>query len=188
MIRSFIALELPPDLKSRMEELQRALRRTDADVKWVRPEGVHLTLKFLGYIRPEDVERVSLAVGPVVSAWEPFQVRLKGMGGFPSSRSPRVVWVGVDLGKEQVQSLQEAVEKKTAELSFPSEKRAFSPHLTLGRVRSPRGRADLARALEEQKESEVGTFRASEVFLFRSELKPTGAVYTKLRSFEMKRG
>ncbi len=187
MIRSFIAIEIPPDLKSRMEELQRDLRRTDADVKWVRPEGVHLTLKFLGYIQEEDVERISQAVGPVVSAWEPFEVSVKGMGGFPSSRSPRVVWVGVERGKEQLQSLQQAIETKTAELSFPSENRPFSPHLTLGRVRSPRGKAALARALEEHKEAEVGGFRADEVFLFRSELKPTGAVYTKLRNFEMKK-
>ncbi len=185
-IRSFIAIEVPPDVKSRMDDLQRELRRTDADVKWVRPEGIHLTLKFLGYIHPEDVERISEAIRPVVSAWEPFEIRIQGMGGFPSSRSPRVLWVGIDRGKDLVHSLQQSIDQKTAELSFPSENRPFSPHLTLGRVRSPRGRTGLAQALEANKEAQVGTFRASEVFLFRSELKPSGAVYTKLREFRMK--
>jgi len=185
-IRSFIAIEIPQSLKARIEELQKGLRRTEADVKWVSPQGIHLTLKFLGNIRQEDVERISQAVGPIVSAWEPFEVRIQGMGRFPSSRNPRVIWVGLDQGKENVHSLQQAIEGKTGELSFPPEGRPFSPHLTLGRVRSPRGRMALAQALEKNKEVEVGTFRVNEVFLFQSELKPTGAVYTKLRDFRMK--
>ncbi len=184
-IRSFIAIEIPQALKSRIEELQRELRRTDADVKWVRPEGIHLTLKFLGSIRQEDVERISQALAPVISAWEPFEVRIHGMGGFPSNRNPRVIWVGLERGKGEVHSLQQVLERKLVELSFPPENRPFSPHLTLGRVRSSRGKSALAQVLEKHKETEVGNFRAREVFLFRSELKPSGAVYTKLWDFSM---
>jgi 2'-5' RNA ligase len=185
-IRSFIALEIPPALKSRLEELQRELRRIDADVKWVRSEGIHLTLKFLGSIRKEDIEKISLAVGPLISGWEPIEVGIRGMGCFPSTRNPRVVWVGIDRGKSEVSSLQRAVEKGMRELSFPPENRPFSPHLTLGRVRSPQGKVALARVVEDNKDAEVGTFLAQGVFLFQSELKPSGAVYTKLREFEMK--
>ena len=185
-IRSFIAIEVPQALKSRIGELQGELRRTDADVKWVRPEGNHLTLKFLGSIRQEDVEKISQAIAPVISACEPFEIRIHGMGGFPTSRNPRVVWVGLDRGKGEVHSLQQAIERKLAELSFPPENRPFSPHLTLGRVRSSRGKAALVQVLERHKEVEVGNFRASEVFLFRSELKPSGAVYTKLKNFPMR--
>jgi 2'-5' RNA ligase len=187
-IRSFIAIEIPQILKSKIEELQRDLRRTGADVKWVQPQGIHLTLKFLGNIRPEDVERVSQALEPIISAWEPFEARIHGMGGFPSSRNPRVVWVGLDRGKGEVRALQQAIEREMAGLSFPPEGRPFSPHLTLGRVRSSRGKAALAQALDRQKDAEIGTFRAGEVFLFRSELKPTGAVYTKLGDFPMRAG
>ncbi len=185
-IRAFIAIEIPQALKSSIEELQREIRRTDADVKWVRPEGIHLTLKFLGSIPQEDVKRISRALIPVISAWEPFEVRIHGMGGFPSTRNPRIVWVGLDRGKGEVHSLQQAIERQLAELSFPPEDRPFSPHLTLGRVRSSRGKSALGQVLEKHKEMEVGNFPASEVFLFQSELKPSGAVYTKLQNFRMR--
>jgi RNA 2',3'-cyclic 3'-phosphodiesterase len=182
-IRSFIAIEIPSPLKGRMEEIQRQLRGTDADVKWVRPEAIHLTLKFLGSIRQEDVERISQALVPVVAGRESIDVRVQGMGCFPNARNPRVVWLGVDQGEEALASLQRAIEQKMAELSFPAEDRPFSPHLTLGRVRSPRGRVGLSRALEKHQGVEIGTFQAQEVILFRSELRPSGAVYTKLREF-----
>jgi 2'-5' RNA ligase len=186
-IRSFIAVEIPPGLKSRMDELQRELRRTEADVKWVRPEGIHLTLKFLGSIHPDDVERISQSIAPAIAGWEPFEVRVQGMGCFPNPRNPRVVWLGMDRGKEILTSLQQAVEKNAAELSFPPEDRPFSPHLTLGRVRSARGRGELARAIEKHRGTEVGTFQVREVFLFRSELFSSGAVYTKLREFPLRK-
>ena len=186
-IRSFIAVEVPQAVKSRMDELQREIRRTEADVKWVRPEGIHLTLKFLGSIRQDDVERISQSIAPTIAGWEPFEVRVQGMGCFPNPRNPRVVWLGMDRGKETLTSLQQAVEKKMAELSFPPEDRPFSPHLTLGRVRSARGKGGLARAIEKHREAEVGTFQVREVFLFRSELHPSGAVYTKLGEFLMRK-
>ena len=98
-IRSFIAIEVPQALKSRIEELQRELRRTDADVKWVRPEAIHLTLKFLGSIPQEDVEKISRALAPVISAWVPFEVRIHGMGGFPRAGIPGSY--GLDLTGEK---------------------------------------------------------------------------------------
>ena len=152
----------------------------------MRPEGIHLTLKFLGSIRQEDVERISQAIAPIVSLWEPFEIRLHGMGGFPSNRNPRVIWVGLDRGKGELHSLQQAIERELAGLSFPPEGRAFSPHLTVGRVRSSRGKSALVELMEKYREVEIGNFLAGEVFLFRSELKPSGAVYTKLKHFPMR--
>ena len=184
-IRSFIAIEIPPPLKSRMEEIQRELRRTDADVKWVRPGAIHLTLKFLGLIRQEDVERISQALTPIVADGESFEVRVQGMGCFPNPRNPRVVWLGVDQGREALASLRGAIEKRMAELSFPPEDRPFSPHLTMGRVRSPRGRVGLTQAIEKHQGVPIGSFQAQEVILFQSELRPSGAVYTKLKEFPM---
>jgi 2'-5' RNA ligase len=184
-IRSFIAIEVPHAVKSRIEELVRDLRGTGADVKWVRPEGIHLTLKFLGSIQPEDSERIAQAITPVGDGWAPFEVRVQGMGCFPNPRNPRVVWLGVDRGKDSLLSLQQNVEKKMAELSFPPEGRPFFPHLTLGRVQSLRGKGNLSQAAESYKTVEVGIFQAREVILFRSELKPSGAVYTKLKEFPM---
>jgi 2'-5' RNA ligase len=184
-IRSFIAIEIPQPLKARLGELQRELRRTEADVRWVRPEGVHLTLKFLGSIGTEVQERLALAIAPVVSAWSPFDLRIHGLGCFPSSRNARVLWVGIAQGGTEASSLQKAVEDKSAEMGFQPEARPFQPHLTLGRVRSPKGRGLLAEAIENHKDAEVGIFRASEVYLFKSELRPSGAVYTKLQTFPM---
>jgi 2'-5' RNA ligase len=184
-IRSFIAIEIPQPLKARLGELQRELRRTEADVRWVRPEGVHLTLKFLGSVSTEVLEKLFLAIAPVVEAWSPFDLRIHGLGCFPSIRNARVLWVGIAQGGAEASSLQKAVEDKSAELGLQPEARPFQPHLTLGRVRSPKGRDLLAEAIESHKDAEVGTFRASEVYLFKSELRPSGAVYTKLQTFPM---
>jgi 2'-5' RNA ligase len=184
-IRSFIAIDIPEPLRAKMEELQRGLKRADADVRWVRPEGIHLTLKFLGSIREEDVEKLALVIGPAISSWAPFELRIHGLGGFPSSRNPRIVWVGIDRGSAEASSLQKAIENQATEAGFPPEPRAFKAHLTLGRVRSSKGKGSLTQAIENHRDAEIGTFWANEVHLFKSELKPSGAIYTKLRTFPM---
>jgi len=185
-IRSFIAIEIPQPLQARMGELQRELKRVEADVTWVRPGSIHLTLKFLGTVSVEVLEKVSLAVSPVIATWEPFDLRIHGLGCFPSSRNPRVLWLGVDRGIEQISPLQEVIEKKTLEESFLPEPRPFTPHLTIGRVRSFKGKGALTQAIEAHKNIEIGAFRAKEVFLIKSELTPSGAIYTKLKTFPMR--
>ena len=184
-IRSFIAIEVPWPLQARMGELQQELKHLAADVKWVRPGGIHLTLKFLGTVPKETLEKIALAVSPVISSKEPFDLRIYGLGCFPSSRNPRVFWLGIDRGSEEVSSLQETIEKKTAAISLPSERRLFTPHLTIGRVRSLKGKGALAQAIETERNIEIGAFQAKEVILFQSELNPAGAVYTKLKTFPM---
>ncbi len=184
-IRSFIAIEVPQPLLARMGELQRELRRMEAGVNWVRPEGIHLTLKFLGSISAAELEKIAQAIAPVVAAWNPFELRIHGLGCFPSSRNPRVIWVGIDRGGGEASSLQKVIEDKAAEVGFPPEGRPFKPHLTLGRVRTPIGRSSLIQVMEKHKDVEIGTFPAHEVYLFKSELKPSGAVYTKLQTFPM---
>ncbi len=185
-IRSFIAIEVPGPLQARMGELQQELKKFESDIKWVRPENIHLTLKFLGTVPKEILEEVSLAVSPVILQVEPFELRLYGLGGFPSSRNPRVLWVGIDQGWEPVSFLQEAIEKKTAALSFPSERRSFKPHLTIARVRSLKGKGGLTQAIEERQKVEIGVFQAKEGILFQSKLTPAGAIYTKLKTFPMR--
>ncbi len=185
-IRSFIAIEVPSSLQTRMGELQKELKNRETDIKWVRPGSIHLTLKFLGTVPREILEKVSLAVSPVILKEEPFDLRLYGLGCFPSSRNPRVLWVGIDRGCEQISSLQEAIEKKTSALSFPSERRPFRPHLTIGRVRSLKGRNRLIQAIEKNQTMEIGVFQAKETILFQSELTPAGPIYTKLKTFPMR--
>jgi 2'-5' RNA ligase len=185
-IRSFIAIEVPEPLQARMGALQQELKKFEPDIKWVRPGNIHLTLKFLGTVPKEILEKVSLAVSPTVLQAEPFDLRLYGLGGFPSSRNPRVLWVGIDQGWQPISSLQKAIEEKTAALSFPSERRPFKPHLTIGRVRSLKGKGGLPQAIEERQKVEIGAFRAKETILFQSKLTPAGAIYTKLKTFPMR--
>ena len=185
-IRSFIAIEIPQQLQTRIGELQKELKRSEADVRWVRPENIHLTLKFLGTVSRESPEKIAEAIAPLVAAWKPFDLRIQGLGCFPSTRNPRVLWVGIERGKEEVCSLQKAIENKSAEAAIPEEIRPFQPHLTLGRVHSPKGKYGLTQAVEKLKDAEVGSFQASELFLFKSDLRPSGAVYTKLKTFPMK--
>jgi 2'-5' RNA ligase len=184
-IRSFIAIEVPQPLLARMGELQRELTRMEAGVNWVRSEGMHLTLKFLGSISAEEVEKIARAIAPVVAAWNPFELSIHGLGCFPSSRNPRVIWVGIDRGGGEASSLQKVIEDKATEVGFPPEGRPFKPHLTLGRVRTPIGRSAFIQVMEKHKDVEIGSFQAREVYLFKSELKPSGAVYTKLQTFPM---
>jgi len=184
-IRSFIAVEVPEPLRAKLDEVQRDLKRTDADVRWVRPESIHLTLKFLGSVTGEELEKLAGVVAPIVSSWVPFEVHLHGLGCFPSTRNPRIVWVGIEQGSVEALSLQKAVENQAADVGFPPETRSFKPHLTLGRVRSSRGKGSLAQTVEDHRDVEIGSFRVNEVYLFKSELKPSGAVYTKLQTFPL---
>ena len=185
-IRSFIAIEIPPWALAQIGQLQEELRHLKADVQWVRPENIHLTLKFLGAVSEEVLEKITLALSPVLSSRELFDLHIRGFGCFPSSRHPRVLWLGIDRGTEQISPLQEAIEKKAAELSFSPERRPFTPHLTIGRVRSFQGKGALAQAIETHKNIEIGSFRAKEVFLYQSELTPSGAIYKKLKIFPMR--
>jgi RNA 2',3'-cyclic 3'-phosphodiesterase len=185
-IRSFIAIEIPEPIRQRLGDLQEKLRQASADVKWVRPEGIHLTLKFLGNISLPDVERLAQSLSSVIGTQESFDLRIVGLGGFPNDRNPRVIWVGLDRGAEKACSLQRVIEEETRKARFPSENRAFQPHLTLGRVRSSKGRDALAQMVAMHKSVEIGAFSAEAVYLFKSELKPSGAVYTKLETFPLR--
>jgi 2'-5' RNA ligase len=184
-IRSFIAIEVPSSLLTQIGQLQEELRRTQADVKWVRPESIHLTLKFLGPVSEEALDKLSLAISPLIASRETFNLRIHGLGCFPSIRNPRVLWVGIDRGVEQISPLREAIERKAVELSFSPELRPFTPHLTIGRVRSSKGKEILAQAIETRKNIEIGAFQAEEVFLIKSKLTPSGAIYTRLKTFPM---
>jgi 2'-5' RNA ligase len=177
VIRTFICIEIPQSIKDRINSLQEILRQIDAQISWTKPSNIHLTLKFLGGIEPARIERVKKALERAANGIAPFEVAVSGSGCFPSARNPRVLWVGFSNVPERLQQLYSNIEDELAREGFEREKRKFSPHLTIGRIRTPHNAARVAEALIASGfESEV--FRVTDVILMRSDLKPTGSIYT----------
>ncbi len=185
-MRTFIAIEMTSDIKAGMKELQDKLRASGADVAWTRPDGVHLTLKFLGEVDAATVDSLGAALEEAVKGTAPFTLDVRGTGVFPTPKSPRVVWLGLEGGIEALAALYEKVEAVCERLGFRREGRPFKPHVTLGRVKSLRGRESLMKALAGFEKVELGTIEADVVSVMKSELRPSGAVYTEMRRIELK--
>ena len=175
-IRTFICIEIPEGHKTQIAELQRELNQIDSQVSWVKPNNIHLTLKFLGPVAPSRIAKVQRGVERAASSCSPFEVRVASTGCFPSPRSPRVLWVGLSLST-QLKQLHQAIEDELALAGFARESKPFSPHLTIGRVRAPRGAAEVAQRLVASG-FDAETFSANEIIVMRSDLNPSGSVYT----------
>ena len=179
--RSFIAVELSTEIAEGVRRIQAGLRERTTGVSWVRPEGIHLTLKFLGEVDPDRIEGIASTAEECIKGIGPFTIGIRGCGGFPNPRNPRVIWIGVDDPGGELKELQARVEQGMEEMGFTREGRGYTPHLTIGRLRSGKGKGEVAQALEATKECDLGTMAVREICLFRSQLKPTGAEYTKLK-------
>jgi 2'-5' RNA ligase len=184
MMRLFVAVNLPSEIRDRLTAAQDRLRRAQADVSWVRAENIHVTLKFLGETEEKRLERIRPALAEVARAGTPFSMEVSAVGSF-GGRIPRVVWVGVGDGAESLIQLAGRVEAALARVAFPKERRGFTAHLTLGRVRSPRNAEALLAALQEFHAEKFGTLAATQFELMQSELRPTGSVYTVLDRFPL---
>ncbi|MFZ6018163.1 MAG: RNA 2',3'-cyclic phosphodiesterase [Chloroflexota bacterium] len=188
LIRAFIAIELSPPIQKQLEQIVLDLQQTGSrHVNWVRPENIHLTLKFLGESRPDELDRLSAEIRPIASAARPIELKIHGLGAFPNFKRPRVIWVGVQAPPSLIR-LQQALEDAAEKIGYPREERPFSPHLTLGRVNREASPAELARLGETIAQKPVGTLgsmTASQLILFRSVLKPAGAIYTPLAHFPL---
>lgn len=184
-MRLFVAIDLTPELHAALTELVRALEPATDAVRWVKPEGMHLTLKFLGETPQEKLEAISARLAAVHIA-EPVEMRFRRLGFFPNERQPRVFWVGIEA-TPNLAELAAQVETELAALGFPREKRAFVPHLTLGRFRAPDRRGRLQESIRDFAEREFGRLTATEFFLYQSQLLPRGAEYRQLARFEFVR-
>lgn len=184
-MRTFIALELPQELIAQVKEVQEQLKDAIAGVKWVTPQGVHLTLKFLGEISEDMVKQVEKVVQPVTQGYPPFLLRIKGVGGFPDLRRPRVIFLGVEQGALEVKALEEGLARALEGIGFPREKRPFSGHFTFGRVKEGKAGRELAEKLAPYQEFQLEPFMVGAVTLFKSELRPSGAIYTRLNQFPL---
>lgn len=178
MIRVFIAIELSSEIRQRLGETISHLKRDAPRVRWVPPENLHLTLKFLGDTPEEELPSVFAAVDELAASVSPFFLEIQGVGCFPHLRAPRVIWAGCGEGTEEVQRLARQVEDAFYELGFGRERRPFHPHITLGRVNLPRDAASLS--LEEEIDRMFGALSIESITVFMSTLKKSGAEYAAM--------
>ena len=184
-LRTFIAVDVPDSVRDALAEYQKYLKRPDADIKWVRPQSIHITLKFFGDVDSASVDEIGRSMAVGCEGVEPFRISIGGVGAFPNCHRPRVIWAGVSEGGGQLTALADRIDTQLSRLGFPREKRRFSAHLTLGRVKSPQGVQSVIDAMQ-KKPLDAGFFTTDEVILMKSDLQPTGAVYTVLRSYQLK--
>jgi 2'-5' RNA ligase len=179
MIRAFVAVDLPDETKEKLSRAIEILRPINRGVRWVRPDGMHLTLKFLGDIPEEIVRPMSSDLDAAASTIPPLNLALAGLGAFPDTLRPRVVWVGLTGDIQGIKDLALYVDRACASHGIPMERRPFSPHITLGRLRMPS-------MLDLRVEPVNGGFEASEIVLYKSELSRGGARYTALHRSGLK--
>ncbi len=184
-MRLFIAIEIPDDVKKLMAEAQAKLKGPAVDAGWTRPEGIHLTLKFLGEVPELRAPEIVTALSGAIKGTAGFRIDIAGAGAFPNPKNARVVWVGVSGETDKLAKLQVVVEDAMIGLGFPREDRAFTPHLTLGRIKYIRSRNAWLKALEEIKDIKLPSFDVHAVSLMKSELKRSGAVYAELGRIEL---
>lgn len=185
-LRTFIAIELDEEVRAGLSRVQGKYKRQapPGSVKWVAPEAIHLTLKFLGDTPVSQVSKVADALARACEGIPPFDVSVEGRGCFPNTRRPRVIWVALrEVGSHHLPRLQAAVEQHVAPLGWPTEERGFSPHLTLGRVSRNAGssaEAAIGQMVEKSVVEQIAVQRVSAVHLIKSDLRPAGPIYTQL--------
>jgi RNA 2',3'-cyclic 3'-phosphodiesterase len=185
-IRSFLALELPPQIKQELLRIHEVLKRSSLEVRWVRPEGIHLTVVFMGDVQEASIPPIIKMIGEVCSYYGPFPVALRSMGCFPNSRNPRVLWVGVESDRGRMSRFRDGLQEILLPFGIRTEKRDFRPHLTLGRFKRPGKVKSELEALLLKHGGLTSPFSSlNELILFRSDLKPGGAVYTKMKLWQL---
>ncbi|MGE5560322.1 MAG: RNA 2',3'-cyclic phosphodiesterase [Chloroflexota bacterium] len=177
-IRSFLALDVPASVRASLAAVTARLASSEADVKWVETRNLHLTVKFLGDVPPERLPRLQESMTELAAAQTPFQLTISGLGAFPSLTEPNVIWAGLAAGTSELTALWKRVEEHCARIGFARERKPFSPHLTLGRQRSAYRQTALTEAIRAAADTSFGVVPVSGMTLYRSDLRPTGPVYT----------
>lgn len=187
-IRSFIALELFDEAHAELSRIIESLKKAGADVKWVNAKAIHLTLKFLGSVPEEKIAKIGERIGKIAKNQTPFDIVLKDIGVFPNWDYARVLWVGLESeGANRVKEIANEVETAMTSEGFEKEKRAFSPHLTIGRIRSAKNKKELEQTSLSVKVQPISS-HISKIILFKSQLTPNGSIYTPLHVAELEKG
>ncbi len=185
MVRTFLAINLPDREKHKLSEAVERWRRYKAAVRWTPASRMHLTLKFLGEVEEQRIEAICEACRNVAKAWQPFELKTTVTGVFPTVKRPRILWVGLtSISQGRLQELQQAVEQGLENLGFPREEKAFSPHITVGRVKSGR---NIGALMKDFMGHEPGgtAFSCDHFSLYSSTLTPRGPIYKELERFSL---
>ncbi len=186
-MRLFIACPVPEEIKKKIANLEGGFRGSNADVKWVRPESIHLTLKFLGEVNEDKIPEINNRISKAIEGFSVFHAVVEKIGVFPDWRRIRVVWVGIEDGQKELKELSNRIEDKMASIGFKKEKRGFTAHITIGRVRSGKGIDRLTDMVREKSEVSLGIIQINEVLLMKSMLRPEGASYECVERFNLDR-
>jgi 2'-5' RNA ligase len=184
-IRAFLALDLPEDVTCFLGNISNRLKQSRADVRWVNPTSIHLTLKFLGNIIGAQIPDIETALRPIFSSQSPLQIEISDIGAFPNLRQHRVVWVGVSDTSGRLVKMVSLIEDAFDRLGFQRESRSFNPHLTLGRTKSNRDKERLVDLINSMNPTPSITFVADRATLFQSILEPAGPRYKALSVFNL---
>ena len=182
-MRTFVAIDLPAEIRRKITQLIGQLQPTTTQVRWTRAEGLHVTLKFIGEIAPEKIAEVTNRLA-LIRAGAPISLAVRGAGYFPNERAPRVIWLGVEAGPD-LPALAAQVEEALQTLGIPKENRPFAAHLTLGRLKVPDKVPVLQEVLRRQGPLDFGSFTAAEFFLYESQLSPGGSLYRRIARFAL---
>ncbi len=182
-IRAFIAVEIPEEVQSELIEIAAMFKPHINRASWVKHGNLHLTLKFLGDIESDRIEEISSALKEVAAGFVPFSIRFSDVGVFPDPRRPRVLWVGLGEGEKEMIRMANAIEEAMERLGFKRERRPFTPHLTLARIKGP---SNLTGPLGDFQMPNVSPVRVAGFSLIRSQLDPKGAIYTRIREFNLR--
>lgn len=178
-LRCFIAIEIPETIRKSISDIIACLKKSGSDVKWVAHENIHITLQFLGETEESIIPAIKGALDKILAPYSPFYIKITDIGCFPDGRRPRVIWVGMEESQTLI-NLRGDIADELVKFGYPKEERGFTPHVTIGRVKSNRNMGELLRRLEEFTATDFPDFEVQNITLMKSELNPSGAKYYSL--------
>ena len=178
-MRAFIAFDINDDARAELARLQSTLKKSEADAKWVSPENIHLTVKFLGEIDEGQKKSIADSLDTITAAHKSVEIALSEIGAFPGIGRPKVLWAGIKGGVDEIIDIARSVDQECSKLGFQAEDRTFTPHLTIGRTRSSKNREKLKQALSASSLKPIVS-RVDAIHLYKSTLTPNGPVYEKV--------
>ncbi|RLB12928.1 MAG: RNA 2',3'-cyclic phosphodiesterase [Deltaproteobacteria bacterium] len=185
-IRSFLAFEIPPEIRDTLALIYNGLRETALNVRWVKQENIHITVIFMGNVDEKNIVPMAKVLEKACNKYAPFMIRIKGAGVFSNLRNPRVLWIGVDGDIKRMRYFRDRLQKDLKAFGIKEEKRRFTPHLTVGRFKRGFNQgAKLKELIEKYRDIASADAMLKELVLFKSELRPEGAIYTKLNSWPL---